>query len=156
MPLFRLLFILFLTIPLIEIYLLIQVGEVIGAGWTIFAVVATAVIGAALLRLQGLATLYEAQRKMAHGELPATALIEGVMLLLSGALLLTPGFFTDTLGFLVLIPPLRRKFAHFILSRGLVMGTSGFTSQHWQQSSRHQHRESGDTIEGDYSRRDDE
>jgi UPF0716 protein FxsA len=157
MPLFRLLFILFLTIPLIEIYLLIQVGEVIGAGWTIFLVVGTAVIGAALLRLQGLATLYDAQRKMAQGELPATALIEGVMLLLSGALLLTPGFFTDTLGFLVLIPPLRRKLARFILSRGVMMGASGFSSQHWQQSTRHQHRDhSGKTIEGDYKRRDDE
>lgn len=156
MPLFRLLFILFLTIPLIEIYLLIQVGEVIGAGWTIFAVVATAVLGAALLRIQGLATLYRAQEKMAQGELPATALIEGVMLLLSGALLLTPGFFTDTLGFLVLIPPLRRKFARFILSRGLMMGTSSFTSQHWQQSSHHPRHDSGHTIEGDYKRRDDE
>ena len=156
MSLFRLLFVLFLTIPLIEIYLLIQVGEVIGAGWTVFLVVATAVIGAALLRLQGLATLYEAQRKMAQGELPATALIEGVMLLMSGALLLTPGFFTDTLGFLVLIPPLRRKLARVILSRGLMMGTASFTSQHRQQSSRHQHHDSGYTIEGDYKRRDDE
>ena len=155
MPIFRLLFILFLTIPLIEIYLLIQVGEVIGAGWTIFAVVATAVLGAALLRIQGLATLYRAQEKMAHGELPATAMIEGVMLLLSGALLLTPGFFTDTLGFLVLIPPLRRKFAQFILSRGLMMGTSSFTHQHWEQTSHPHQDHSGKTIEGDYQRRDD-
>ena len=161
MPLFRLLFILFLTIPLIEIYLLIQVGEVIGAGWTIFAVVATAVIGAALLRIQGLATLYNAQSKMAHGELPATAMIEGVMLLLSGALLLTPGFFTDALGFLVLIPMLRRRFAQWVLSRGLMLGGAAFTSQHWQQSnSRHykpgQDSDRGKTIEGDYQRQDDD
>ena len=155
MPIFRLLFILFLTIPIIEIYLLIQVGEVIGAGWTIFAVVATAVIGAALLRIQGLATLYGAQAKMAHGELPATAMLEGVMLLLAGALLLTPGFFTDTLGFLVLVPPLRKKFAQSILSRGMMMGTSSFTSQHWQQTTRHHGDQPGKTIEGDYQRRDD-
>ena len=157
MPVFRLLFILFLAVPIIEIYLLIQVGEVIGAGWTIFAVVATAVIGAALLRHQGLATLYSAQDKMAHGELPATAMIEGVMLLLAGALLLTPGFFTDTIGFLVLIPVLRRKFAQFILGRGMMMGSASFTSQQWQQSTHHRHSEhSGKTIEGDYQRRDDE
>jgi len=155
MPVFRLLFILFLAVPIIEIYLLIQVGEVIGAGWTIFAVVATAVIGAALLRHQGLATLYSAQDKMAHGELPATAMIEGVMLLLAGALLLTPGFFTDTIGFLVLIPVLRRKFAQFILGRGMMMGSASFTSQQWQQTTRHHGDQPGKTIEGDYQRRDD-
>lgn len=155
MPIFRLLFILFLTIPLIEIYLLIQVGEVIGAGWTIFAVVATAVLGAALLRIQGLATLYSAQAKLAHGELPATAMIEGVMLLLSGALLLTPGFFTDTLGFLVLIPPLRKKFAQFILSRGLMRGGTTFTSQYYHHPTHHQaDHESTKTIEGDFTRKD--
>lgn len=157
MPLFRLLFILFLTIPLIEIYLLIQVGEVIGAGWTIFAVVATAVLGAALLRIQGLATLYDAQRKMAHGELPATAMIEGLMLLLAGALLLTPGFFTDTLGFLVLLPMLRKRLAQWILSRGLVMGGTSFTSQHWHQGASHrQENQPGKTIEGNFTRRDDD
>lgn len=156
MPIFRLLFILFLTIPLIEIYLLIQVGEVIGAGWTIFLVVGTAVLGAALLRIQGLAILYEAQRKMAEGELPATAMIEGVMLLISGALLLTPGFFTDTLGFLVLIPMLRRRLARFVLSRGLMMGTASYSSQTWHQSSRHHDDNPGKTIEGDYTRREDE
>jgi UPF0716 protein FxsA len=146
----------FLIVPIIEIYLLIQVGEEIGAGWTVFLVVATAVIGAALLRHQGLATLYEAQRKMAHGELPATALLEGVMLLLAGALLLTPGFFTDILGFLVLVPMFRKRLARFLLSRGMMMGSATFTSQHWHQSS-HPHKDSSHkTIEGDYTRRDNE
>jgi UPF0716 protein FxsA len=156
MPLFRLLFIMFLIVPIIEIYLLIQVGEEIGAGWTVFLVVATAVIGAALLRHQGLATLYEAQGKMAHGELPATALLEGVMLLLAGALLLTPGFFTDILGFLVLVPMLRKRLARFLLSRGMMMGGATFSSQHWHQSSQPHKDSSHKTIEGDYTRRDNE
>ncbi|MDF1589276.1 MAG: FxsA family protein [Gammaproteobacteria bacterium] len=105
---FRSLFILFLVIPLIEIYFLIQVGKVIGAGWTIFAVVATAVIGAWLLRLQGFNTLQRAQVSIAQGQIPAIAMLEGVALVMSGALLLTPGFFTDTIGFLLLIPAVRQ------------------------------------------------
>ena len=156
MPVFRFLFLIFLLVPIIEIYLLIQVGDVIGAGWTIFLVVATAFIGAGLLRMQGLATLHDAQRKMAQGELPATAMIEGVMLLIAGALLLTPGFFTDTVGFLLLLPMFRKWFANYLLSRGLMMGSASFTQQHWQQtSSTHSSKEQGDTIEGDYKRLDD-
>jgi UPF0716 protein FxsA len=115
---FRSLFFLFLLIPLIEIYFLIQVGEVIGAGWTIFLVVATAVIGAALLRIQGLSTLQRAQISMAQGQLPATAMFEGVALLLSGALLLTPGFFTDMIGFALLVPPIRQALIKHVLKSG--------------------------------------
>jgi len=105
MPIFRILFLLFLCIPLIEIYLLIQVGEIIGALPTIFMVVFTAVLGVALLRWQGLVTLTRMQAAMARGELPAVTMIEGVFLLVAGALLLTPGFFTDAIGFALLIPP---------------------------------------------------
>ncbi len=115
---FRSLFFLFLLIPLIEIYFLIQVGEVIGAGWTIFLVVATAVIGAALLRMQGLSTLQRAQHTMAQGQLPAVAMFEGVALLFSGALLLTPGFFTDAIGFLLLVPPIRQGLIKRVLATG--------------------------------------
>jgi UPF0716 protein FxsA len=105
---FRFLFILFLLVPLVEIYFLIKVGDVIGAGWTIFAIVATAVIGAGLLRVQGASTLLRAQLSLSKGSLPAMEMMEGFALALSGVLLLTPGFFTDTFGFLLLIPPVRR------------------------------------------------
>ena len=105
---FRLLFILFLVVPLVEIYFLIKVGDVIGAAWTIFAVISTAVIGAGLLRIQGASTLLRAQSNLLKGTLPAMEVMEGFALALSGVLLLTPGFFTDTLGFLLLIPPVRR------------------------------------------------
>lgn len=115
---FRSLFILFLLIPLIEIYFLIQVGSVIGAGWTIFAVVATAVIGAWLLRLQGFSTLQRAQTSIAQGQIPAIAMLEGVALVLSGALLLTPGFVTDTVGFLLLIPAVRQALIKRVFSSG--------------------------------------
>lgn len=114
----RFLFLLFLLIPLIEIYFLIQVGSVIGAGWTIFLVVATAVLGAALLRIQGFNTLQRAQNSMAQGEIPAIAMLEGVALLFSGAMLLTPGFFTDAFGFALLVPTVRQSLIKRVISRG--------------------------------------
>ncbi|MBL1142039.1 MAG: FxsA family protein [Proteobacteria bacterium] len=112
---FRILFLLFLIIPLIEIAILIQIGQIFGIGYTIALVIGTAALGAALFRQQGLSTLAKVQMSMDEGNLPATELIEGLMLLIAGALLLTPGFFTDVFGFLVLIPPLRNKIAQSLL-----------------------------------------
>lgn len=88
--------------------MLVTVGGLIGAGWTIFLVVLTAVIGAALVRRQGISTFARSQNLLKQGKLPAVELLEGVALLIAGALLLTPGFFTDGVGFLLLVPPLRR------------------------------------------------
>lgn len=109
MRLLPLLFAVFLSVPLIEVWLLVKVGSLIGAGWTIFLVVLTAFIGAALVRAQGLSTLARSQELLHQGELPAVELLEGAALLIAGALLLTPGFLTDTVGFLLLLPPLRRR-----------------------------------------------
>ena len=103
---FQILLLLFLVVPIIEIYLLIQVGGYLGAGTTIFLVVFTAVLGAWLLRIQGFSTMRRVQNSVARGEIPAIEMLGGVLLLLSGALLLTPGFFTDTIGFLLLFPVL--------------------------------------------------
>ena len=100
-------FILFLVVPFVEIYLLVEIGARIGAPWTILLVVLTAIVGAWLVRVQGLATWRRFQASLSRNELPATALVEGLCLLIAGALLLTPGFFTDAVGFACLIPPLR-------------------------------------------------
>jgi len=99
-----LLYLFFLLVPLVEIYVLIQVGSVIGALPTVILVVLTAVIGVGLLRSQGLRTWMRAQEQLARGLLPAVELLEGMLLMLAGAFLLTPGFVTDTLGFLLLVP----------------------------------------------------
>ncbi|PHS70042.1 MAG: exlusion protein FxsA [Methylophaga sp.] len=115
---FRALFLVFLIVPLIEIYFLIQVGYAIGAGLTIFAVVATAIIGVGLLRMQGLSTMQRAQLSMAQGQIPATAMLEGIALLFSGAMLLTPGFFTDTIGFILLVPIFRRGLVKQLFNKG--------------------------------------
>ena len=120
MPIFRYLFLLFLIVPLIEIYFLIQVGEVIGAWPTVLLVVITAVLGVWLLRWQGLSTLTRVQTSLQHGELPAQAMLEGMLLLVAGALLLTPGFVTDAFGFMILVPPLRHAMAGWLLQRGLL------------------------------------
>lgn len=150
---FRFLFLFFLLIPIIEIYLLIQVGQVIGAGWTIFCVVGTAVLGAYLLRLQGFSTLSRAQTSMAQGQIPAMEMMEGLCLLVSGALLLTPGFATDTLGFLLLVPPFRKWMIKQMLQNSqVVFRQSGRRS--YQQSS-HRTSQQGDIIEGEIVEDDD-
>lgn len=103
------LFTIFLGVPLIEIGLFIVVGREIGVLATMAAVVATALAGAFLVRRQGLATLERARGELERDHIPAGALGEGLAILVAGALLLTPGFFTDAIGFALLVPPLRRS-----------------------------------------------
>ncbi len=116
---FKILFALFLIIPLLEIAILIEIGKVVGAGYTILLVIGTAALGAALLRQQGVSTLVRVQQQLDQGHLPATELLEGLILLIAGALLLTPGFFTDIIGFAMLVPALRLRFVQHILKNFL-------------------------------------
>jgi UPF0716 protein FxsA len=105
LPLFLLLFI---GVPLIEVYLLIQVGSEIGALPTIGLSILTAILGAYLVRLQGFSVLRRVYDLMDRDQVPALEVLDGALLLMAGLMLLLPGFLTDTLGFLLLIPPLRR------------------------------------------------
>lgn len=105
----RLLLIALLVVPLAEIYVLIEVGSEVGAVAAVALVVLTAVVGAALMRAQGLATLLRARAAMARGETPALEMLEGAVILVAGALLLTPGFLTDAVGFACLIPSVRQR-----------------------------------------------
>jgi UPF0716 protein FxsA len=118
---------LFLLVPIVEVFLLIQVGGIIGAPWTILLVVLTAVIGVRLLKIQGVSTLARAQNKMQTGQMPAQEMLEGMGLVVAGAFLLTPGFFTDTVGFLLLFPPTRAwlvsKIARSFMSSGRFVRT---------------------------------
>lgn len=139
-----LLFLTFLVVPLLEIYLLIEIGSVIGAVWTVAGVVGTAVVGAALVRRQGLAALGRFRSATEAGELPAITIIEGLALLVAGALLLTPGFFTDAIGFVLLTPPLRQ-----ILIRRWFSVRTGSVGSATQRK-----RDSG-VVEGEFRRLDD-
>jgi len=109
--LFRLLFLIFLIVPIVEIYVLIVVGSHVGALATVALVVFTVVMGAALMRAQGFATIARVQSELGAGEIPALTLVEGAFILVAGALLLTPGFVTDAIGFTFLVPPWRRALA---------------------------------------------
>jgi UPF0716 protein FxsA len=124
MKIFQTLFLVVLIIPFAEIYLLIQVGSIIGAFPTILLVVFTAVLGAWLLRQQGFATFQRFQESLAQGVIPAYEMVEGPIILVGGALLLTPGFITDIIGFACLIPQLRRKIAQFVIENYLVNAQS--------------------------------
>ncbi|WP_428608508.1 FxsA family protein [Sedimenticola sp.] len=145
---FALLLLLFVGIPLVELYFLIEVGSQIGALPTIFLTVFTAVLGGALVRLQGFSTAMRVRAGMDRGEMPAIEMLEGVVLLLSGILLLLPGFFTDIVGFLCLVPPVRRAMIVWFLKRsGTLRPAPGAESQPPPETHR--------VIEGEY-RRDDE
>lgn len=113
----RFLFALFIAIPILEMVVLIQVGQQIGALWTIVLVLLTAFIGINLLRYQGLSTLSRATWRMQSGQIPAQEMLEGILLAVGGALLLTPGFVTDTIGFLLLVPFTRQFFASRLMGR---------------------------------------
>ena len=116
-----LLLIFFLT-AIVEMYLLIEVAGYIDALPTICLVMLTAVIGVALLKRQGLATLTRGVGRLNRGEIPATEMAEGILLGIAGALMITPGFITDGVGFLLLLPPSRLAIAGIILNRIQVRG----------------------------------
>lgn len=143
MSLIHWLFLMFLTVPLAEIYVLLEVGSLIGALPTVGVVVLTAVIGAALVRVQGFSTVMRIRTSLERGELPAIALLEGAFLLVAGALLLTPGFITDALGFAFLYPPARVFIIQHLLIEKLM-------------EAQRRAQESGGTtvIEGEYRRED--
>jgi UPF0716 protein FxsA len=98
----------FIGVPLLEIALFIEVGGWIGLGPTLALIILTAVIGVWMLRLQGIGVLMRAQRQLTEGSLPVVEVFEGLCLVIAGALLLTPGFFTDATGALLLVPAVRR------------------------------------------------
>lgn len=123
-------FLALLIVPLIEIGLFVEIGGAIGLWPTIAIVILTAILGAALLRAQGLATLGELQTRLQSGDDPSATLAHGALILIAGVVLLTPGFFTDAVGFLLLIPPVRATVIRFLASRIRVQ--SVHTSARWQ------------------------
>jgi len=141
----------FIGVPLIEIALFIQVGGFIGLWPTIAVVILTAVAGAALLRHQGLGALSRLQQSLDRGEAPLDPVFDGFCLLAAGMLLLTPGFFTDALGFLLFTPPFRAALKRVITSRMMVHKEGG-AQFYWRSAQTKPSRGSapGDIIDGDY------
>ncbi len=123
MPL--LLLALLIGVPLIEIGVFIEVGGWLGLWPTLAVILATAIAGAALLRAQGIATMTRARSELEQGVMPMREIFDGLCLLVAGALLLTPGFVTDGLGFLLFLPPFRAAIARAVASRVKVHGPGG-------------------------------
>ena len=131
-------FLLFVATPLIEIWLFLEIGAWIGIWPTLGTVVLTAFLGVSLLRWQGVSTLVRARAKLDNHELPAQEIGEAILLAIAGAVLLTPGFFTDALGFLLLVPALRRA----VLQRWIMPRIVAY---------RVQESTSGEIIEGEFT-----
>jgi len=133
MPIFPILLAAFIGIPLAEIAVFIELGGRIGLGWTLFLIVLTAMVGTWMLRRQGFAVLDRARRELDQDRVPVVEVFEGLCLLVAGALLLTPGFLTDAVGALLLLPPVRRwlyrearrRLEHRIIVRGGSPGGPG-------------------------------
>lgn len=104
--LFKLL-LLFILIPIAELYLFLTLGKEIGLGATLAIIILTGILGAALTKFQGARALARFRQASAEGRLPHREILDGLLILLAGAVLLTPGFLTDTIGFLLLVPPVR-------------------------------------------------
>lgn len=171
---FQLLFVLFIIIPIIEITVIMQVGALLGIWPTVAIVILSAWLGAKYVRQQGLATLQSVQGKMAQGEMPSGEIVTGLMLLVAGVLLVTPGFVTDIFGLSLLIPGVRSAIAKQVqkhmkvnqFGAGATFGqnSAGNVYQHDNTSepftspivssnepiSHHQ----GDTLEGEFKRKD--
>jgi UPF0716 protein FxsA len=146
----KFLFFAFLIVPIVEIYFLITIGSVIGVGLTIALIVLTAMLGALLVRAQGFSTIARVQGQLAKGEIPAVEILEGLFLLVAGALLLTPGFVTDAIGFACLTPPLRRWIIHRMLAARMLRGDVQSVKTDTGYSRQNVHIE-GRVIEGEYS-----
>jgi UPF0716 protein FxsA len=114
---FLLLLVLFVVVPILEIYVIIQVGQAIGAWWTIALLIADSVIGSMLMRSQGRAAWRRFQVALAEGRMPAREVVDGVLVIFGGAFLLTPGFCSDIVGALLLLPPTRAVIRRFIVRR---------------------------------------
>jgi len=152
-----LLLIAFIGTPIIEIAVFMQVGEQIGFWPTLAIVIATAMAGTWLLRAQGLATLARAQESLARQEFPLEEVFDGLCLLFAGALLLTPGFVTDSIGLALFIPPVRRLMQH-LMRRWLAKSPNAAFFANGENMSRrdpppHQHNSDGSggpTIDGEW------
>lgn len=153
------LFILFVVMPIAEIAVLINVGEIIGGWNTVLLVILSAMLGAILVKREGVATLAQAQLKMQKGELPAKELGSGLLLLVAGVLLVTPGFITDIFGLLLTLPFTRNRIGEVLFTalNGKVhmsgnMGAGGFGAGGFGHGDSNQSAfgQDDDIIDGEY------
>lgn len=168
---FRVLFLLFIIVPIIEIAVLMNVGAWLGIGPTIAIVIITAWLGAKNVRQQGIATMSSVQTKLAQGQMPSDEIVAGMMLLVAGVLLVTPGFVTDIFGLSLLVPQVRASLVKAIQSQLIVsQQKKGNVHFHTSQTFEHEVDQStnpfnetnqpdaldrqGKTLDGEFERKD--
>lgn len=132
-PLGRLLFLLFLLLPLIEIACFVVIGNAIGLWPTLAGVVLSALLGALVIRIKGLSLLNQMRSTVGSGQLPARSIADAMMVGLAGLLLLLPGYFSDLIGLLLLLPPVRSAIYAFLKSRVTVVTTTTGAGPHFTQ-----------------------
>lgn len=152
---FMKLFLLFIFVPLIELYTLISIGSVIGSGNTILLVLTTGAIGAYLAKREGLTVWTKIQSELKAGNLPKNELIDGVLLLLAGVVLITPGIFTDIFGILLLTPLGRKTIRSYMVKRFQQSGSTTMGAS-FQHNTLHGNGTKTATTEADYTILDDE
>lgn len=143
------LFIAFVAVPLIEITLFVQIGGAIGLGWTLVTVIITAILGTYFVRSQGLATLARLQSSFSDMDDPTEPLVHGAMILFAGALLLTPGFFTDAVGFALMVPAFRTFMFQILRNRIKIHNISAGPGMQ-QPGYQPEHQHPGDVIDGEF------
>jgi UPF0716 protein FxsA len=121
---FLLLLALFVIVPIVEIYVIIQVGQAIGALWTIALLIADSIVGSMLMKSQGRAAWRRFQAALAEGRMPAREVLDGVLVIFGGAFLVTPGFCSDVVGALLLLPPTRAVIRRLV-ARRFTFGLAG-------------------------------
>jgi UPF0716 protein FxsA len=140
------LFLAFVVVPIVEIGLFLQIGSYIGVPATLGLIILTAIAGTMLVRSQGIDVIRKVQNSANRGEMPVAALAQGLFVLIAGVLLLTPGFATDTLGFALLIPPIRELIATKIWK---IIEPNVVTSTQWSstQTTSNANRSGGTVID---------
>lgn len=134
---FKKLLVIFIVVPLLELYILIKIGQLLGAEVTITLVVVTGILGAVFVRAQGFSLIAKIKHELNEGELPHKRLLEGICILASGLLLITPGLLTDLAGFMLLIPPLRIRLINILLNKfGTYIRKEGPTTVPWTSQNR--------------------
>jgi len=121
------LFAVFVVVPLVEIYVLIQVGQVIGPWWTVLLLVLDSILGTWLIRREGRLAWRALQESIGHGRMPTRELADGALILIGGTLMLAPGFVTDALGILLILPPTRPVFRRLLMTlvaRGVIVNVT--------------------------------
>lgn len=125
---------LFVGLPVLELAVILKINEIFGLAETLLLIVLTGIAGATMAKLEGLRVLNEAQQDLLAGNMPAPRILDGVMILVAAALLLTPGLITDVVGFLLLMPPIRvmiRQYLRRWLERKLRDGSATMITWHW-------------------------